>query len=168
MKNFLFILLFIFSIVFIEMINGVQVFEVFKMIQYKEMETQTYFGSQRANLNLMATSTMGTSLSRLALLIRLEEMSAEKLKEMGKRRLEGLVIIIPSTFKDSSRVDKWIDFESQLILKRLPIPVFFCYENEEINNLQKTLQYHSDFQFIVSGPTETPSIPSYSFANIQV
>ena len=155
-----------------EVVGGVQVFEVFRMIQYKDLETNTFFGSQRANLNLIATTLSSSSLlTRKVVLLPLGELNGERLREMGKKGAEGLVLILPSPSSFNSTLYKdWPSFEKQLIFKKLPIPLFFAHETENLKKLYMEMKsgYSDNLQFIVSGPSEAPVINSFPISNIHV
>ncbi len=110
----------------------------------KEVEVYRLYGLQKGNqiyggkiasLNLVAAHYKGDVLRKISL-IRFQELTTESIQQTISKRASGILIVLPERNTEVlEQNEKWQIVQSQLLSKTIYIPVYFIWENEDINNL---------------------------------
>ncbi|MED6210649.1 hypothetical protein PIB30_066178 [Stylosanthes scabra] len=177
----------------VELCDGATVVDVYRLIQYDISGAP--FGSRLAGLNHHATSlhfSPHADLSRTVLLIPLREFNISFVKEYiaESKPLGGLLFLLPQIFNfenngevGSNHLDGTnellilAELEQILIHTNLPYPVYFAFEDDNINAVladikksditgQPATATTGGYKFVVSAP-EPKSVVSPSITNIQ-
>ncbi|KAL1361393.1 uncharacterized protein LOC107476395 isoform X1 [Arachis duranensis] len=179
----------------VELCDGATVVDVYRLIQYDISGAP--FGSRLAGLNHHATSlhfSPHADLSRTVLLIPLREFNISFVKEYiaENKPLGGLLFLLPQIFNfenkgevGSNHLDGTeellknvlAELEQILIRTNLPYPVYFAFEDDNINAVladikksditgQPATATTGGYKFVVSA-LEPKSLVSPSITNIQ-
>jgi hypothetical protein len=168
-------------------VEGVQVFDVYRMLQYQR-ENAT-FGSHRTNVNFLATSVQLQGmkdneslaglgdLSRRVIVLRMKDLLPENevlYSLFDERKAGGILVLLENTTLTDKKVQKqWQDFESHLILKNVPIPFYFAFNNEELDSLYTDLtatisNTGANYQYQLMVSTNEPNpLTKFQLTNIQ-
>lgn len=107
--------------------------EVYRL--YGLQKGNQIFGGKIASLNLVAAHFKGDVLRKISL-IRFQELTIESIQQTITKRASGILIILPERNTEVlEQNEKWQIVQSQLLSKTIFIPVYFVWENEDINNL---------------------------------
>ncbi|XP_022728891.1 nicalin-1-like isoform X1 [Durio zibethinus] len=133
----------------IELCNAAAAVDVYRLIQYDMSGSP--FGSRFAALNHHAASLHfppGADLSRTVLIIPLRELNITFVREYinQKKPLGGLLFLLPQVFSFENGGNKQIhekeklknvlaELEQLLIHANIPYPVYFAFENDEIDTV---------------------------------
>ncbi|XP_028110262.1 nicalin-1-like [Camellia sinensis] len=178
----------------VELGDAVAVVDVYRLIQYDLAGAP--FGSRLASLNHHAGSSLfapGTDLSRTVAMIPVREVNVTFIREyIGQRRpLGGLIFLLPRMFspenKDSmdegdqnfgkEMKDILVELERLLIHANIPYPVYFAFEDDNINAVladvkkndvtgQPATATTGGYKLVVSAP-EPRKLASPTITNIQ-
>ncbi|GMP99065.1 hypothetical protein CsSME_00046698 [Camellia sinensis var. sinensis] len=178
----------------VELGDAVAVVDVYRLIQYDLAGAP--FGSRLASLNHHAGSSLfapGTDLSRTVVMIPVREVNVTFIREyIGQRRpLGGLIFLLPRMFspenKDSmdegdqnfgkEMKDILVELERLLIHANIPYPVYFAFEDDNINAVladvkkndvtgQPATATTGGYKLVVSA-TEPRKLASPTITNIQ-
>ncbi|WCJ41868.1 hypothetical protein M5689_022708 [Euphorbia peplus] len=176
----------------VELCDAATVVDVYRLIQYDISGVP--FGSRLASLNHHAGSlhfAPGADLSRTVLMIPVRELNLTFIKEYITQRkpLGGLFFMLPQVFHfDSMGSDHQLadfdllktvlaDLERLLIHANLPYPVYFAFEDDDIDAVladvkrndatgQPATATTGGYKLVVSAP-EPKKIASPSITNIQ-
>ncbi|CAL5432381.1 unnamed protein product [Camellia sinensis] len=178
----------------VELGDAVAVVDVYRLIQYDLAGAP--FGSRLASLNHHAGSSLfapGTDLSRTVVMIPVREVNVTFIREyIGQRRpLGGLIFLLPRMFspenKDSmdegdqnfgkEMKDILVELERLLIHANIPYPVYFAFEDDNINAVladvkkndvtgQPATATTGGYKLVVSAP-EPRKLASPTITNIQ-
>ncbi|KAI7990093.1 Nicalin [Camellia lanceoleosa] len=177
----------------VELGDAVAVVDVYRLIQYDLAGAP--FGSRLASLNHHAGSSLfapGTDLSRTVVMIPVREVNVTFIREyIGQRRpLGGLVFLLPRMLspenKDSidegdqnlgKEMDILVELERLLIHANIPYPVYFAFEDDDINAVladvkkndvtgQPATATTGGYKLVVSAP-EPRKLASPTITNIQ-
>ncbi|PIA59218.1 hypothetical protein AQUCO_00400239v1 [Aquilegia coerulea] len=177
----------------VELCDAATVLDVYRLIQYDLAGVP--FGSRFANLNHHAGSLpfrSGADLSRTVVVIPIRELNVTILQEIitQKDRLGGLLLLLPQKFSFDNRegeeggqtygkdvMQKLAELEKLLIHANMPYPVYFAFEDDEIDEVLADIKkndatgQHSTstiggYKFVVSTP-EPKKVSSAIIANIQ-
>ncbi|PNY00505.1 nicalin-1-like protein, partial [Trifolium pratense] len=180
----------------VDLCDGATVVDVYRLIQYDMSGVP--FGSRLASLNHHAASlhfSPHADLSRTVLLIPLRELNMSFVQEyiVASKPLGGLIFLLPQMFNSenkggvgSNRDDGNKDLlknvlaelEQILIHTNLPYPVYFAFEDDNIDNVlldikkndasgQPATATTGGYKFVVSA-TEPKKVGSPPITNIQV
>ncbi|KAJ4724930.1 Nicalin [Melia azedarach] len=176
----------------VELCDAATVVDVYRLIQYDISGVP--FGSRFATLNHHAGSLhfpSGADLSRTVVMIPLRELNITFVREYVSRKqpLGGLLFLLPEMFKlDNGGSSKGIqdkqmmknvlvELERLLVHSKIPYPVYFAFENDEIDAVlddvkkndatgQPATATTGGFKFVV--PTSEPKkVASPTITNIQ-
>ncbi|KAK6272343.1 hypothetical protein POUND7_009426 [Theobroma cacao] len=133
----------------VELCDAAAVVDVYRLIQYDMSGSP--FGSRLASLNHHAASLHfppGADLSRTVLIIPLRELNITFVREYinQKKPLGGLLFLLPEVFSFENGGNKQIhekekmknvlaELEQLLIHANIPYPVYFAFENDEIETV---------------------------------
>ncbi|XP_007015760.2 PREDICTED: nicalin-1 [Theobroma cacao] len=133
----------------VELCDAAAVVDVYRLIQYDMSGSP--FGSRLASLNHHAASLHfppGADLSRTVLIIPLRELNITFVREYinQKKPLGGLLFLLPEVFRFENGGNKQIhekekmknvlaELEQLLIHANIPYPVYFAFENDEIETV---------------------------------
>ncbi|WRX32377.1 hypothetical protein QQP08_024864 [Theobroma cacao] len=133
----------------VELCDAAAVVDVYRLIQYDMSGSP--FGSRFASLNHHAASLHfppGADLSRTVLIIPLRELNITFVREYinQKKPLGGLLFLLPEVFSFENGGNKQIhekekmknvlaELEQLLIHANIPYPVYFAFENDEIETV---------------------------------
>ncbi|KAI7990170.1 Nicalin-1 [Camellia lanceoleosa] len=178
----------------VELGDAVAVVDVYRLIQYDLAGAP--FGSRLASLNHHAGSSLfapGTDLSRTVVMIPVREVNVTFIREyIGQRRpLGGLIFLLPRMFSPESKdsmdegdqnfgkemKDILVELERLLIHANIPYPVYFAFEDDDINAVladvkkndvtgQPATATTGGYKLVVSAP-EPRKLASPTITNIQ-
>lgn len=182
-------------VAYIELGDAATVVDVYRLIQY-DLAGSPY-GSRFASLNHHAGSSLfapGADLSRTVAMIPLSEVNVTLIREyIGQERpLGGLLFLLPRVFSfennDSSDKEELhsakgmltsvlMDLEQTLIHAKIPYPVYFAFEDDNINSVladvkrndatgQPATATAAGYKLVVSAP-EPRKVVSPTIMNIQ-
>uniref|UniRef100_A0A7N0UXC4 Nicalin n=1 Tax=Kalanchoe fedtschenkoi TaxID=63787 RepID=A0A7N0UXC4_KALFE len=190
----------VFALVFIlvacvELCDAATVVDVFRLIQYDISGVP--FGSRFAALNHHVTSIPfppGADLSRAVVMLPLREVNSSFVEDYvtQRRQLGGLLFLLPEVFSpvkkdatigadqnfDMEKMKSLVDdLEQLLIHSNIPYPVYFAFENDEIDAILTEIKKNDasgqpatattgGFKLVVSTP-EPKKVVSPSITNIQ-
>ncbi|OMO59914.1 Nicastrin [Corchorus olitorius] len=133
----------------VELCDAAAVVDVYRLIQYDMSGSP--FGSRLASLNHHGASLHfppGADLSRTVLIIPLRELNITFVREYidQKKPLGGLLFLLPQVFKSENGGNKQIheieklksmlaELEKLLIHSNIPYPVYFAFENDDIDTV---------------------------------
>ncbi|GMI81667.1 hypothetical protein like AT3G44330 [Hibiscus trionum] len=133
----------------VELCDAAAAIDVYRLIQYDM--SGSAFGSRFAALNHHAASLHfppGVDLSRTVLIIPLRELNITFVREYinQKKPLGGLLFLLPEIFNSGNGGNKQVhekeklkhvlaELERLLIHANLPYPVYFTFENDEIDTV---------------------------------
>ncbi|KAK8489187.1 hypothetical protein V6N13_010749 [Hibiscus sabdariffa] len=133
----------------VELCDAAAALNVYRLIQYDM--SGSAFGSRFAALNHHAASLhfpSGADLSRTVLIIPLSELNITFVREYinQKKPLGGLLFLLPEVFNSGNGGNKQVhekeklknllaELERLLIHANLPYPVYFAFENDEIDTV---------------------------------
>ncbi|XVF69218.1 hypothetical protein PTKIN_Ptkin11bG0063200 [Pterospermum kingtungense] len=133
----------------VELCDAAAAVDVYRLIQYDMSGSP--FGSRFAALNHHAASLQfprGADLSRTVLIIPLRELNITFVREYiyQKKPLGGLLFLLPEVFRFENGGSKQIqekekmkillaELEQLLINSNIPYPVYFAFENDEIDTV---------------------------------
>lgn len=133
----------------VELCDAATVVDVYRLIQYDMSGAP--FGSRLATLNHHAASLHfppGADLSRTVLMIPLRELNISFVREYisQKKPLGGLLLLLPELFGLENGSGKQIngnevmknvliELEKLLVHSTVPYPVYFAFENDDINGV---------------------------------
>ncbi|KAJ9177898.1 hypothetical protein P3X46_009828 [Hevea brasiliensis] len=180
----------------VELCDAATVVDVYRLIQYDISGVP--FGSRLATLNHHAGSlhfTPGADLSRTVVIIPIRELNITFVKEYITQRkpLGGLLFLLPQIFDFEDRgatvsedqvhekgLMKTVlaELEKLLIHANIPYPVYFAFENDDIDTVLSDIKRNDatgqpatattgGYKFVVSAP-EPKRIASPTITNIQV
>lgn len=181
----------------VDLCDAVSVVDVYRLIQY-DLAGAPY-GSRLASLNHHAGSSLfspGTDLSRTVLMLPVREVNITFIREYIEQRqpLGGLLFFLPQIFSPENKESLGegdenfskeqiksilVELERLLIHSNVPYPVYFAYEDDEINAIladvkssdvtgqrQPATATTGGYKFVVSAP-EPRKIASPTITNIQ-
>ncbi|KAJ9177897.1 hypothetical protein P3X46_009828 [Hevea brasiliensis] len=179
----------------VELCDAATVVDVYRLIQYDISGVP--FGSRLATLNHHAGSlhfTPGADLSRTVVIIPIRELNITFVKEYITQRkpLGGLLFLLPQIFDFEDRgatvsedqvhekgLMKTVlaELEKLLIHANIPYPVYFAFENDDIDTVLSDIKRNDatgqpatattgGYKFVVSAP-EPKRIASPTITNIQ-
>ncbi|XP_027344938.1 nicalin-1 isoform X2 [Abrus precatorius] len=179
----------------VDLCDGATVVDVYRLIQYDMSGVP--FGSRLASLNHHAASlhfSPHADLSRTVLLIPLRELNLSFVKEYiaESKPLGGLIFLLPRMFsfenkggmgsnlEDGSKEllkDTLAELEQVLIHTNLPYPVYFAFEDDNIDAVLTDIKKNDatgqpatattgGYKFVVSAP-EPKKLVSPPITNIQ-
>lgn len=107
--------------------------EVHRMLGYEEGEQ--WLGSKVHSFTMVAAHYAGESLRRLAL-IRFQDIDDSSLEDLFQRKPGGILIILPPHFEDRAQELVIWALVYEFIAPRVEnMPVYFCWESEELLRL---------------------------------
>ncbi|PSR89846.1 Nicalin-1 like [Actinidia chinensis var. chinensis] len=178
----------------VELVDGVAVVDVYRLIQYDLAGVP--FGSRLASLNHHAGSSLfapGTDLSRTVVMIPVREVNITFIREYVVQRqpLGGLIFLLPRMFSPENKdsmgggddFDKdlmkniLVELEQLLVHANIPYPVYFAFEDDNINAVlvdvkrndatgQPATATTGGYKLVVSAP-EPRKLASPTVTNIQ-
>ncbi|GFZ20225.1 hypothetical protein Acr_28g0009300 [Actinidia rufa] len=178
----------------VELVDGVTVVDVYRLIQYDLSGVP--FGSRLAYLNHHAGSSLfapGTDLSRTVVMIPVREVNITSIREyIGQRKpLGGLIFLLPWMFSPQNKdsmgggddLDKdlmtniLVELEQLLVHANIPYPVYFAFEDDNIDAVladvkrndatgQPATATTGGYKLLVSAP-EPRKLASPTVTNIQ-
>ncbi|KAJ7981200.1 Nicalin [Quillaja saponaria] len=179
----------------VELCDAATVVDVYRLIQYDMSGTP--FGSRLASLNHHAGSMQFSphaDLSRAVLMIPLRELNMTFIKEYIAQRkpLGGLLLLLPQLFSFENRdctgsnnqnhgkdqlKNVLEELEQILIHTNLPYPVYFAFEDDDVNSVLTDIKKNDatgqpatattgGYKFVVSAP-EPKRVSSPTITNIQ-
>ncbi|XAR60164.1 hypothetical protein NMG60_11033421 [Bertholletia excelsa] len=178
----------------VELCDAVTVVDVYRLIQYDLAGVP--FGSRLASLNHHAGSSLlapGTDLSRTVVMIPVREVNVTFIREyIGQRQpLGGLIFLLPRIFSPEKKdnmvegdnlskelmKNTLVELERLLVHANVPYPVYFAFEDENINAVladvrkndatgQPATATTGGYKLVVSAP-EPRKLASPSITNIQ-
>ncbi|GLT81986.1 hypothetical protein SLE2022_004040 [Rubroshorea leprosula] len=175
----------------VELCDAASVVDVYRLIQYDISGAP--FGSRLATLNHHASSMHfppGSDLSRAVLMIPLRELNMTFVREYitQKKPLGGLLLLLPDVFNLENAINKQtngnqlmknvlVELEQLLVHANIPYPVYFAFENEDINAVladvkkndaigQPATATTGGYKLVVPAP-EPKKVASPTITNIQ-
>lgn len=178
----------------VELCGAATVIDVYRLIQYDLAGVP--FGSRLANLNHHGGSsfTPGADLSRTVVIVPVREVNINFIREYiaQKQPLGGLLFLLPQKFsflsKDGIGEDDQdsivehtrsilVELEQLLIHANIPYPVYFAFEDDNIDAVLADIKRHDvsgqpatattgGFKLVVSAP-EPKKLASPTVTNIQ-
>ncbi|GLT63897.1 hypothetical protein SLA2020_364270 [Shorea laevis] len=175
----------------VELCDAASVVDVYRLIQYDISGAP--FGSRLATLNHHASSMHfppGSDLSRAVLIIPLRELNMTFVREYitQKKPLGGLLLLLPDIFSLENAINKQtngnqliknvlVELEQLLVHANIPYPVYFAFENEDINAVladvkkndaigQPATATTGGYKLVVPAP-EPKKVASPTITNIQ-
>ncbi|CAF0860898.1 unnamed protein product [Adineta ricciae] len=125
-------------------VDSTQEFKAYRMVQY-DLYGQAY-GSRQAFVSSEVRLWSHANLNRKAALIRLENLTIERFRSLVSKGINGLFVVIPSTTTQWSDEQKSeiCDLETILLAESVPIPIYFLPENQQMNDLYKSIESRRD------------------------
>ncbi|CAF0909922.1 unnamed protein product [Adineta ricciae] len=125
-------------------VDSTQEFKAYRMVQY-DLYGQAY-GSRQAFVSSEVRLWSHANLNRKAALIRLEKLTIERFRSLVSKGINGLFVVIPSTTTQWSDEQKSeiCDLETILLAESVPIPIYFLPENQQMNDLYKSIESRRD------------------------
>ncbi|CAM8972970.1 unnamed protein product [Rhodiola kirilowii] len=177
----------------VELCDAATVVDVYRLIQYDISGAP--FGSRFAALNHHATSIPvppAADLSRAVVIIPIREVNSSFIAEYltQKRQLGGLLFLLPEMFlpetkgfaadrnSDKEKMKSLVDDLEQLLIHgNFPYPVYFAFENDEIDAVLSEIKKNDatgqpatattgGFKLVISAP-EPRKVASPAITNIQ-
>ncbi|XP_057480554.1 uncharacterized protein LOC130767644 [Actinidia eriantha] len=178
----------------VELVDGVAVVDVYRLIQYDLAGVP--FGSRLASLNHHAGSSLfapGTDLSRTVVMIPVREVNITFIREyiVQRQPLGGLIFLLPRMFSPENKdsmgggddFDKdlmkniLVELEQLLVHANIPYPVYFAFEDDNINAVlvdvkrndatgQPATATTGGYKLVISAP-EPRKLASPTVTNIQ-
>ncbi|KAG8495129.1 hypothetical protein CXB51_013257 [Gossypium anomalum] len=175
----------------VELCDAAAAIDVYRLIQY-DMSGSAY-GSRFAALNHHAASLHfppGSDLSRAVLIIPLRELNITFVREYinQKKPLGGLLFLLPEIFSFENGGKKQVhekeqlknllaELEQLLIHANIPYPVYFAFENDEIDTVLADIKKNDaigqpatattgGYKLVIPTP-EPKKVASPTFTNIQ-
>ncbi|XVE59608.1 hypothetical protein DITRI_Ditri05aG0059600 [Diplodiscus trichospermus] len=175
----------------VELCDAATAVDVYRLIQYDMSGSP--FGSRFAALNHHAASLHfppGADLSRTVLIISLRELNITLLREYinQKKPLGGLLFLLPEIFRFENGGNKEIyekekmknklaELEKLFVHANIPYPVYFAFENDEIDNVLADIKQNEaigqpataitgGYKLVVQTP-EPKKVASPTITNIQ-
>ncbi|XP_021278833.1 nicalin-1 [Herrania umbratica] len=185
------IALFFILVACVELCDAAAVVDVYRLIQYDMSGSP--FGSRFASLNHHAASLHfppGADLSRTVLIIPLRELNITFVREyiFQKKPLGGLLFLLPEVFSFENGGNKQIhekekmknvlaELEQLLIHANIPYPVYFAFENDEIETVLADIKKNDaigqpatattgGYKLVIPAP-EPKKVASPTITNIQ-
>ena len=111
------------------------------MIQYDHGDT--LFGSQYSSLNYIGAYYKGDTLRKIALVPLKEIQNISEVEKIVKSNANSILFIVPnpSSQRLTKEFENFIDqLQTFLSGQTLYIPIYFVYENEELNEIVEQLK----------------------------
>ncbi|XVE79208.1 hypothetical protein DITRI_Ditri14bG0039000 [Diplodiscus trichospermus] len=178
-------------VAFVELCDAAAAVDVYRLIQYDMSGSP--FGSRFASLNHHAASLHfppGADLSRTVLIIPLRELNITFVRDYinQKKLLGGLLFLLPEVFSFENGRNKQIyetekikellaELEKLLINANIPYPVYFAFENDEIDTVLADIKKNDEigqpatattggYKLVIPTP-EPKKVASPTITNIQ-
>eukprot|EP01090_Pellita_catalonica_P021027 TRINITY_DN7758_c0_g1_i1.p1 TRINITY_DN7758_c0_g1~~TRINITY_DN7758_c0_g1_i1.p1 ORF type:complete len:511 (-),score=54.46 TRINITY_DN7758_c0_g1_i1:37-1569(-) len=149
-----------------EVTQGVEVIEVYRMIQFEAGGNA--FGSQRTRMNLFGTKTISSDIARSILIVPAENVDKEFL-ESGINCAGGILVLFEHN-QQPQNMRAWEDLEHFLLRQKIRIPVYFSMRNDKLKDIYDRLHPTSlqvqqssydlssfdGFKFVVAHAEATP------------
>ncbi|XP_017786970.1 PREDICTED: nicalin [Nicrophorus vespilloides] len=95
-------------------------------------------GCRSASINLEARSLMGWTTSRHCVVTKLKDLTVDHFMEI-RNKAGALLVVLPNNLSKLSKEDKHhlVLLENAMMMEDIKIPVYFCKETKELNNIVK-------------------------------
>jgi hypothetical protein len=148
---------------FIAVVLSASDFTAHRMIQFDRGDTQ--FGSRRTTLNLMAGGLSSSDLTRKVLVVHMDQMTPQLVKDIcsGSLNVGGMLIVLPAdtTEVSDSALAQWRSFEQMFLKAVVSVPIYFSFRTPAIDEIHLHVEKGGgdSYQLVVSDAEAEPVDP---------
>ncbi|XP_064391028.1 BOS complex subunit ncln-like isoform X2 [Halichondria panicea] len=104
------------------------------------------YGSRSSLVNMEARGEVASMLNRKCVVVRWAELSYESFMELVERGAGSIIILLPLDIVsvDKKKINEWRQLEAELLLTKVPIPVYFVPEDTGLTLIHNKLANNAE------------------------